>query len=147
MAARRSAICLGWLIAAGIIALSGCGGPERPTCYPVAGQVLLDGKPLAEARVIFEPLFAAAQAQPRPMAVSDGEGRFRLTTFGDYDGAMPGEWAATIELRAPRQVGDEIVRDGPNQLPARYANAETSGLRFTVQPPENSLPAIRLEKR
>ncbi len=126
--------------------LCGCGAPRGPACYPVRGQVQQGGKPLAEALVAFYPLDAPPQPFPKPMAHTDGEGRFELMTFVTGDGAPPGRYAITVELRAPRQVGEEIVRDGPSLLPARYARPETSGLNAEVVAGENEIPSIVVDE-
>ena len=41
------------LLAVGVL-VSGCAGREEPV-YPVSGQVLFAGRPLAEAVVVFHP--------------------------------------------------------------------------------------------
>src|SRR5690349_9544651 len=98
-----------WLVACAILA--GCSSESRPICHPVRGVVTMGGKPVAEAMVAFHPTTATADS-PRPLATTDAQGAFSLTTYERNDGAPEGEYAITIELRAPRQVGEEIVRDG-----------------------------------
>ena len=63
------------------------------------------------------------------------------------DGAPLCRYRITVELRAPRKIGEELVRDGANELPARYAQADTSPLEFTVQPGENEVPPLAVEPR
>ncbi|MEX2112156.1 MAG: hypothetical protein WD845_03175 [Pirellulales bacterium] len=137
--ARAAALILACL-------LSGCREPQGPHCYPVHGQVQQAGKPLAEALVVFYPLDVPPVPFPKPTAHTDGQGRYELTTFTTGDGAPAGRYAVTVELRAPRQVGEEIVRDGPSVLPQRYAQAETSGLRAEVTAGENELPPLVVDE-
>lgn len=132
------------------LALAGCSGPSGPTCYPVRGQVLVDGKPVAEAQVVFHPLDAPAASAPRttipkPLGFTDSEGRFTLTTLRTNDGAPAGSYSITIELRSPRKVGEELVRDGANLLPARYGAAKTSGQTYQVLPRDNEVSPLRLQ--
>ena len=110
----------------------------------MAGQVVYQNQPLAEAMVVFHPLATPSEKFPQPMGTTTADGRFVTTTFKSGDGAPEGEYAITIELREPRQIGEEIVRDGPNLLPAKYASAPETPLRFKVQPGKNQVPEIRL---
>jgi hypothetical protein len=130
-----------------IALIAGCSGSIGPECYPVRGQVLRDGKPLAEAQVCFHPLDSAPPGVPRPQATTDEQGRFTLTTLRANDGAPEGKYRITVERRAPRQIGEELVRDGDNELPARYARPDASPLEFAVQPGENEVPPLVIEGR
>ena len=111
------------------------------------GQVRLDGKPLADAVIVFHPLTEQALPAPQPLAFADAEGRFALTTVRKDDGALIGDYAITIELRAPRAAGEETVRDGKNLLPSRYAKPATSGLRYQVVAGNNEVPPLELKSR
>lgn len=146
-ARRALPFARGLLIACIVGLLSGCSGEAGPVCHPVRGRVTLDSKPLAEATVVFHPLDALLQSAPKPLAYTDADGRYALTTFRRTDGAQAGQYTITIELRAPRQVGEELVRDGRNLLPARYAGPETSGLRYEVIVGENAVPPLALTSR
>jgi hypothetical protein len=128
-------------------ALSGCGGPMGPICAPVKGTVKYKGKPLAEAMVVLHRLGGDIEGNQKPMATTDANGAFTLTTFNQNDGAPPGDYAITIELRAPKMVGEEIVRDGPNLLPPRYAKPESSGVKYTVVEGDNQVPTIEIPER
>jgi hypothetical protein len=97
--------------------------------------------------IVFHPLAANSAGEqpiPQPLAYSDAEGRFSLTTFTPGDGAPAGEYAVTVELRDVRQVGEEVVRDGPNLLPPEYANPSLTPQRFTVTASQNEVPLIRI---
>jgi hypothetical protein len=126
---------------------AGCGASPGVPCHPVRGQLKQGGKPLAEALVVFHPLETSPTPFPKPQATADAEGRFELATFESRDGAPAGNYAITVELRAPRQLGEEIVRDGPNILPARYSQPEKSGLTAQVVEGENELATIVIEAR
>jgi hypothetical protein len=125
--------------------LPGCGGATGPVCHPVAGKILYQSQPLAEAMVVFHPLAAPTEKSPQPIATTDGAGRFALTTLKSGDGAPLGEYAITVELREPRQIGEEVVRDGPNLLPPKYALPSETPLRHKVIPGKNEVPEIKLE--
>ena len=76
------------------------------------------------------------------MSVCDAQGRFELTTYDARDGAPAGQYAITVELRQPQQRGEEMVRDGPNVLPPKYADASRSPLRYTVVEGRNEVPPL-----
>jgi hypothetical protein len=127
-----------------LLSLTGCDGSAGPTCHPVQGKVLYQNQPLAEAMVVFHPLFASADKFPQPIAHTDAEGRFILTTLKSGDGAPEGEYAITVEFRDSRQIGEEMVRDGRNLLPPRYGNPSDSQLQYKVVPGPNTVPDIKL---
>jgi len=123
------------------VALAGCGKRDVPT-HPVRGQVHYRGQPVAEARIAFHCVDQSPQAANQPIAITDAQGRFTLTTMKQGDGAPLGEYAITIELRDLITVGEEQVRDGRSLLPERYRTPEKSGLRFRVGKGENEVPRI-----
>ena len=122
----------------------GCSGSSGPRCYPVRGRVMLGEQPVTEARVVFHPLAGQTLDGPMPIAQTDAEGRFELTTLNTGDGAPAGEYAIVIELREPRLVGEEYVRDGRHLLPERYADPANSGLKHTVAVGSNEIPPLVL---
>ena len=122
----------------------GCGREVGPRCYPVKGQVFYQDQPVAEAMVVFHPTAPPAENFPRPIAHTDATGRFELTTLRAGDGAPAGEYTITVELREQRQVGEELVRDGPNLLPPLFAKPQSTPLRHKVDSGANDLPAFKL---
>ena len=91
--------------------------------YPVSGVVTLNGKPLESGTITLHPLDAAGS-----QAVATIEnGAYTLTTRVPGDGALPGEYVVTIELKDPPAVG----------LPRRYSNQKTSPLRCEIRTPKN----------
>lgn len=94
--------------------------------------------------VVFHPMTAPPENVPQPQGATDAAGQFVMTTLKSGDGAPLAEYVITIELRQPRQIGEEIVRDGPNLLEPKYANPKESPLRYKVVPGKNEVPEIRL---
>lgn len=126
------------------VLLAGCGsgGPELT---PVSGTVTLDGKPLAEAGVLFTP-----QEGGRPASGStDAEGRFTLTTKTSGDGAMLGmnQVAVSKVVFAQSPAADGAPNPSaamrPQSLiPVRYGDVKTSGLTVEVKP---GMEPVKLE--
>jgi hypothetical protein len=138
---RRSNLLIIFVLLCSVI---GCSQSKGPECYPVSGRVTYKGKPLAEATVVLHPLSGHVEGDHKPIAYTAADGAFSLTTFKTGDGAPLGEYAITIELRAPQTIGEEVVRNGPNLLPTKYARPASSGLKWVIQEGENEMPAINL---
>lgn len=144
------------LLSGGLL-MVGCGKAKtagRPKTVPVFGTVTLNGQPVAEAQVVFQ----AKGKSPSATGLTDSSGKYRLMTF-DVEGAVPGEYAVAIfkydqsslappssstssavsqggmpDDYVPPGIGAPIKPSGPkNLLPAKYADAKTSGLTATVK--------------
>jgi hypothetical protein len=124
--------------------MMGCRSADEEHVYPVTGQVLLDGKPLAEAVVILHRLDHKGR---NLTAHTDTAGRFVVTTNQPGDGAAAGSYEVTVEYRQLVQEGDEKMRTGPNLLPPRYAKPGTSLLRCEVKEGPNEFPPWDLSSR
>jgi len=136
-----------WLKRCGIVAVAvaisgtlvGCSGrpANRPATYPVSGIVQFSGSPVAGATVGFQ----SKQPQGRSAsAITDAEGRYKLTTFSRGDGAPPGDYRVIVlkyKETAAASGGEYRPVLGPepppeHELPPKYAAAATSGLEATV---------------
>lgn len=129
-------------MAAALLAVvaAGC-GPRRPAVVAASGVVTLDGKPLAGGFVRLVP------AASRPATGEIGpDGRFTLGTFAAADGCVPGTHA--VEVIGPLPAGGEATattRAPAIIVPARYRDAQTSGLTVTITGPTTDL-VISLSK-
>ena len=84
---------------------------------------------------------------PKPQAQTNAEGRFQLTTLESNDGALPGDYTITVELRDLIIVGEEKTRAGKNLLPPRYASAAITDLKATIAASPTDLPPLQLKSR
>lgn len=121
----------------GICALMvGCGGPtgDRPDVGEVTGVVKMDGVPLANASVTFQP------SSGRPSrGVTNEEGQYELMYIRDDPGAKTGDHSVMISTY---RSADPDAEDGPVQamaetVPAQY-NIKT-GLKANVKAGENEI--------
>jgi len=84
-----------WFVSLASVVIFGCGDPNAPPLHPVSGTVTLDGKPLANAGVMFLP-----RGDTRGNAcvgLTDPSGKYTLKperTSGT--GAPEGKFAGTI---------------------------------------------------
>jgi hypothetical protein len=133
-----------WIIV--VLTLAGC-GKDPPLLAPIKGSVTQGGKPLAEAKIVLHPLDRLPVEIPKPIAYTDESGQFEVTSLTHGDGALPGKYTVTVELRAPRRAGEEMIRDGKNLLPARFSDASTSGITKEVVPGGNNWDPIEIPSR
>jgi hypothetical protein len=113
-----------------VLALSGCSG-QNYKIAPVSGRVTLDGRPLANAHVSFQPM-AAGTPPPGPgsFGVTDAEGRFRLQVIEPRcGGAVVGQHVVRIMLRQQDTATDDAAPRRDASLPSQ---ADDGSLRFQV---------------
>jgi hypothetical protein len=122
---------------AAIIALSavciGCG--SRSSVVPVSGVVTLDGKPLANAYVAFQPVVNAGEKAPGPGSYgnTDSNGAYTLKLMdNDEAGAVVANHRVEINLKAESDDRDPKSRPPAKSLPPRYN--KQSELQFKVEP-------------
>lgn len=114
------------ILAVAATVIAGCSSGEFPLA-PVAGQVTLDGEPLAGAHVGFEPVATRAdnRAGPGSYATTDKQGHFRLESLDEQVGAVVGKHQVRIHtFQAEKGPNGEAVVVQKEILPARY-HAET----------------------
>jgi uncharacterized GH25 family protein len=102
---------------------AGCGGKSMA---PVKGQVTFNGKPVPEAAITFAPMGTAAdEAEPgKPgTGFTDADGRYELSSYKEYDGAVVGQHKV------------KIVVDDTNPIKCKRFTETT----LEVQPGENEL--------
>lgn len=125
----------------GLLLVMGCSsgdeGPAgRPKTFPVDGVVLHNGKPVEGATVVFN----SPTENRGATALTDGKGRFKLTTFKPGDGAVEGKHEvqiSKIEIEKGPTRDPEATPPPPKEihfLPKKYAEFKTSGLTAEVKP-------------
>jgi len=118
------------LLAAALFTL-GCGGSDK--VVPVSGTVKLNGQPLANAHVSFQP--TASGNNPKAGVGSygntDASGNYSLKTADtDQAGAVIGTHRVEINLKVETDDRDPKTRPLPKQLPPKYNR--NSELEFKV---------------
>jgi hypothetical protein len=100
---------------------------QWPPRFPTSGVVTLDGAPVVEAIVTFSITLPDRDNKAfTAVGMTDTQGRFALRTFRPGDGAVEGSHTVTIS-KSTMDKGAVV-----NEIPARYARFETSGLTADV---------------
>jgi hypothetical protein len=122
-----------WILALLLPAQSGCGdsGPQRKKTYPVSGEVRVDGQPASGVAVLLNDGKGMDPSLPTvSQAMTDDQGKFRISTYDDGDGAPDGEYTLTftwgeLNLMSMQYDGDK--------LQGKYNDAEKSEFKAKVQ--------------
>ena len=96
-----------------LVCLAGCGGPEHPEVGRVSGVVTLDGQPLAEATVMFQPTNGRAS-----IATTDSAGKYSLIYLDGVPGAKLGAHTVIIRTEIPGEDGQPPI--AKEKLPKKY---------------------------
>ncbi len=102
--------------------VSGCGNPGIGT-IPVEGTVLVDGKPIEGAMVIFHPEPPGGRAAS---GKTDANGVYKLTTEINGDGALPGAYqiSVTKHVNAEDDLPTKVDPNDPASLDAIYSKVD-----------------------
>jgi hypothetical protein len=104
------------------------GRMQPPSTFPVTGKVMFDnGTPLSGGAVTFYPKNPGAMSSKGKI---DSNGMFKLSSFGEDDGARPGEYIVTIDPAG--------VEKAPLRIPRRYRQQATSPLKAEVREEDNT---------
>ncbi|QDT63322.1 DUF4198 domain-containing protein [Calycomorphotria hydatis] len=123
MRVKQCSLLLGFLVLA-----AGCSNVDLPELAEVRGTVLLDGKPVPDAQVVFAP-----QGGRPSQGTTDSEGKFTLTYSNNATGAIPGQHFVQIStFKSISKADSEETITTPELIPAKY-NEETT-LTRTVEP-------------
>jgi hypothetical protein len=135
------------------VASTGCGGDKAYDLADVSGQVLLDGQPLANARVLFRPVADSAKSElgPDAFGTTDAQGNFTLRTIFDETGAAVGRNQVSITTLEVQ----ENLADPDNARARQVVNAEkvppqynrNSELYFEVQEEKEQEALFQLQSR
>jgi hypothetical protein len=125
-----------WLLGLALVLSMGCGGPRFAS---VSGKVTMNGKPLANALVSFNPIPkpGSSEAGPGSIASTDANGEYTLKLTPDRKGALVGKHRVAITAMST-QGGESDTRQKSgrqplvNTIPGRYN--EKSELTFEVPP-------------
>jgi hypothetical protein len=115
-----------------LLSQGGCGSKEKFPLAPVSGQVTLNGNPLPNVSVTFQPAGTdQIDAGSGSFGKTDQDGRFtlELVTTGS-PGAVVGSHRVTIATPQPEGSEQDDSNQWKDPIPAKYNTATT--LTFEV---------------
>ncbi len=87
----------------------GCGNSGEYAVVPVSGIVTCQGKPVGNATVNFTPKASEDRSSLNPgkpaLGITDKDGRFKLTTYENDDGAIVGTHTVNVGLNVNEETG------------------------------------------
>lgn len=121
------------VLTVGLVVVTGCS--RGPKLVPVNGRVTLDGKPVQEMLINFQPVGNTTGEGAH--AMTDTDGRFTLSDMRGGTGAHVGEYKVSFYPALGRKKeGDpttDVVSDGSKSgFPRIYLDADKSPLRATI---------------
>ncbi|MHB8897162.1 MAG: hypothetical protein ACYC6Y_00295 [Thermoguttaceae bacterium] len=143
---KRFSLVLGCAVPM-MAALLGCGpaGDAGPTRVSASVTVTYKGAPVEGANITLVPKAPDGQAA---FGVTDASGKVALSTLGENDGAIPGEYQVLVqktETKGPdvkvdstevgaMPAGEDAMKTGTttNLLPEKYSSIGTTDLTATV---------------
>lgn len=134
-----------WILLVASSILVGCGSSDSgPPMGDVTGTVTYQGKPVSGASILFVP---TTRETPAGAAVTDSNGKYRLSISGQKQGAVTGAYQVSIALSAPFDgpipagMNPEYAKEiypGKPLIPQKYFSATKSGLTANVEPGHNT---------
>ena len=126
---------LPWGVISILVHVNGGCSDNLPRTIEVQGKVTYNGAPLENGTVSFVPLTSGGGSTLRPASGSiQPDGSYRMKTFGEKDGVLPGNYAIAIasfnSFGLPEKPGDKL----DYAVPERYVRPETSGLTIEIPP-------------
>ena len=91
--------------------ISGC-SDDRFAIVPVSGLITLNGEPLADAYVTFDPRSSSEDgiAGPGSFGRTDSQGRYELMTFDNRKGAVQAAHRVAIRTMIAEEDSDQRVK-------------------------------------
>ena len=130
-----------------VLMAGGCGktelvDPNELPTVPVTGTVLVDGKAVGMIRVTANDMTDPPRTFSSPAAFTDNEGKFKLRTFREDDGAPEGEYKLTFQYGTMNLImGREYKGD---KFKGKYSKKETSKFPLKVEGSPVDLGTIEL---
>ena len=130
--------CLWTMFALTLLAVAGC-GPSGPVKHKVTGTVLVNDKPASGISVCLRHTSDSVKGKARmPVAVTDENGVYVLSSDGDGDGAVEGEYVVTF-------VWMDSKNPDIDRFEGKYADTNSSPYRLKVPPPNGQVEPFKLQ--
>ena len=122
-----------------LLLAAGCSSDHGVQLAPVSGTVEYQGQPLEGAEIVFYP----EQGRPAYGRVRGGQIQ-EVSTFDPNDGVTVGKCRVIVRAL---QGSTDMYTPSKSLIPARYANADASGLTAEIAPGEKNVLSLKLSDR
>lgn len=123
--------------------LCGCHESQSsPSAFRVKGRLFVDDQLAAKACIAFCPVDKTKSQGRCPVAITQQDGSFELTTYAMKDGAPEGDYRVTVTWPDESMPVDECECVDPKQhdrLSGKYADPDTTSLLVTVLPKDKNI--------
>lgn len=119
-------------------ALTGCGRSDVEL-VPVRGKVTYGGGEWPKEGVLYFTSAEPVEGQPQRPALAhfDTDGSFKVTSWDEGDGLVPGEYRVAVECwKVPPTM--ESPQPPVSFVPEKYQSPQTSDLTVTIEPGQGS---------
>lgn len=124
-------------------ALVGCTKQGQLPTARVSGRITYRGQPLVHGEIKFFPLQESGEGVRVAYGTLDSQGRYRLGTYREGDGAIVGDHRVAVECpeQATTDGGKrgEIPEPAKGLIPSRFTDPATSGLTAHVGRDNNTI--------
>lgn len=117
-------------VAVALLCVPGC-GPPAAKLVPAEGTLTIAGKPAGDIALQFLPEDLEGERRPTSFAVTDAEGRFRLTTYEGQEGAVEGIHTVLIVDTLEERPAQGEVAAKPPRVDPRHSTM-TGGIRCQI---------------
>lgn len=121
-------------IACCAVGVAGCGhqqySGELPV-YRISGTVTVDGSPVENIQIALHPVGELQDGKTYyPQGFTDGDGKVKISTYSDGDGAPAGDYRLTFILKQYNAISRSFT--GNNQLHDQYSDPKKSPIELTI---------------
>jgi hypothetical protein len=133
-----------------LVVFAGCGGttytdPPVLPVSPVSGSIKFGGEAPAGATVSLIPTKRTEEGITSSGVVK-ADGTFKISTYGQEDGAPVGDYVVLVQWFKPLPGEDKNI-GGPNVIPKEYSDPTKSPIKATIKEGSNEIPAIVIAKK
>jgi hypothetical protein len=121
------------LLGCGLLLIVGCGDSSHAL---VSGKITMDGKPLADAAVMFQPMGGKMNPGAGSSGRTDANGEYTLEVIGGGKGAVIGKHRVEIHPTVDGSADDDRPRPPKMKIPLKFNLQST--LTYEVKPGNNT---------
>lgn len=128
-----------WIVALIVVVIAGC--DSNPRRVPVSGLVTYQDAPLRWGVIQLDPI----DGGPPGLGEIQSDGTFRVTTFREFDGAIPGTYRVSFlvfPFDGPSAIYGRTQKGAKKKsdyLPVKYTDPQKSGLQVIINDRDNHL--------